>query len=148
MSKELLILNHKEEPLDEFALKADPSHAPSGLWAKKMEEALASNDERAWIMAALCRLRRTRGLCREAEGHDCVIFLSSPVEMTAAADDPVTASFVAIGYSDPDLGAEGSVNLLWEDQRGERRWTALQDMRLSRMKGLEQELEKFFKELG
>lgn len=141
MSKELFIPNDpKSKALDDFSLKADSRHAPVGVWARQMDEAHKSGDKRAWMKAALCRLRRMRGLCAPAEGFDCVITLSSPL----SPDQNESFRFLSIGYNDLELGNAKGISLLWEDARGERHWLPLDDIRQENLKPLYSELETFF----
>ena len=144
MSKELFSIDpYKGEQLDAFSLKADPRHDIAGAWARRMDEAADAGDVRAWLLAAMCRLRRMRGLAPASDGFDCVLRFSSPIE--ASDGTPETRfSIIAAGYTDPTLGTPDSVSLLWEDTRGERHWNILSDFRMPRLSSLRDELARFF----
>lgn len=149
MSKELFTIDpYKGEPLDDFALKADPRHDPAGTWTEKMAKAEEEGDVRSWIFFAMCRLRRLRGKCSKADGFDCVLEFSEPLPASGGKDDPAPGVILAAGFDDMRLGTEESVKLLWEDSRRERRWTPVQDFRMSRLQSLKEELEKFFRDVA
>jgi len=149
MSKELFTIDpYKGEPLDDFALKADPRHDPAGTWAEKMRVAEEEGDVRAWIVAAMCRLRRLRGKCAPADGFDCVISFSMPVPAQDTDTGVIAGTILAAAFNDAHLGGPDSVLLLWEDSRGERHWTPACDFRMSRLETLKHELECFFKDVA
>ncbi len=149
MSKELFSIDpYRGEPLDDYALKADPRHDPAGTWAEKMAKAEEDGDVRSWILFAMCRLRRLRGKCAKADGFDCVLEFSEPLPVSGGGDDPAPGVILAAGFDDAHLGGDDSVKLLWEDSRRERRWTPVQDFRMSRLQPLKDELEKFFRDVA